>query len=463
MSGRCALRSSVPLGPVFLLAGVLALGALLVPGAGDALEADFNDPARCAACHAKIFGQWEASVHALAAEDPIFRRFYEMVVEEAGPSAVDFCMKCHSPVGVLRKQVPPATGEKLDAIAVKGVFCDFCHTVTPTGIGNAAFDTTFSTVKKGPFDNAVSPAHKTKTEDTYRQSEFCGMCHSVTHPVSGRPIERTYYEWKESPYNTGDPATTTTCQDCHMRQYPGNPATGAVEKKDNPGKAAATGPDRPHIWTHSFVGGNALFPGRPGFERRRGMVEERLRNAARVEVDVEEPPAADGFVAFRVRVFNTGAGHKLPTGLSEVREIWLDVTVTDAAGKVLMRSGAIGEAGGIDPSAAVFKTFLGIGKSNVKLSCCFFAIAEGRKLLSAERITRDRRILPKGYEEEKYALPIPPGIAYPLTIEAVLNYRSMSQAFADIFFPDGSVKVPVVRMAEVRRTIPADGPKARPK
>jgi hypothetical protein len=459
MSGRRPLRSSVSFVPVSILAGVFALGALVVPVPGIALDADFNDPSRCAACHVKIFEQWEASVHALAADDPIFRKFYEMVVEEAGPSAVEFCMKCHSPVGVFRKQVPPATGEKLDPIAMKGVFCDFCHTVTPTGIGNASFDTTFSTVKKGPFDNAVSPAHLTRTDDKYGRSEFCGMCHNVTHPISGRPIERTYYEWKESPYNTGDPATTTTCQDCHMRQYPGNPATGAVERKDNPGKAATMGPDRPHIWTHSFVGGNALFPGRPGAERRRAMVEERLRNAARVEIDLEEPPA-DGLVAFRVRVFNTGAGHKLPTGLSEVREMWLDVNVTDAAGKELLRSGAIGESGGIDPTAAIFKTFLGIGKSSVNISCCFFAISEGRKLLSAERITRDRRILPKGYEEEKYALPVPPGTAWPLTINAALNYRSMSRAFANIFFPDGSIEVPVVRMAEGRRTVAADRKKA---
>ena len=459
MSGRRSLRPTVSFVPASILVGVLAAVALLVPGRGNALDEDFNDPARCAACHVKIFEQWEASVHALAADDPIFRRFYEMVVEEAGPSAVEFCMKCHSPVGVFRKQVPPATGEKLDPIAMKGVFCDFCHTVTPTGIGNASFDTTFSTVKRGPFDNAVSPAHLTRTDDKYGRSEFCGMCHNVTHPISGRPIERTYDEWRESPYNTGNPATTTTCQDCHMRQYPGNPATGAVERKDNPGKAATMGPDRPHIWTHSFVGGNALFPGRPGADRRRGMVEERLRNAARVEIDLEEPPA-EGLVAFRVRVFNTGAGHKLPTGLSEVREMWLDVKVTDAEGKELLRSGAIGESGGIDPTAAIFKTFLGIGKSSVNISCCFFAISEGRKLLSAERITRDRRILPKGYEEEKYALPVPPGTAWPLTIDAALNYRSMSRAFANIFFPDGSVEVPVVRMAEIRRTVPAGRKKA---
>lgn len=449
----------MPAGPLFrcpfpaLFLAVLAalsLPVLFSPPAIAALDNDFNDPKRCAACHTDIFSQWEGSLHSQAAEDGIFRKFYEMVVEEVGPGAVEFCMKCHSPVGVLRGEVPPATGEKLSPVALKGVFCDFCHTVTPKGaIGNAAFETTFSATKRGPFDNAVSPAHATKTDGLYQRSEFCGMCHNVTHPLSGRPIERTYEEWKESPYNTGDPATSTQCQDCHMRQTPGNPGTGAVEKRDNPGKAAAMGPERPHIWTHYFVGGNALYPDRPNADRRRAMVEDRLRHAAKLEILPEDAPKGAGDLAtFRVRVHNVGAGHKLPTGLSEVREIWLDVTVTDAAGKVLLRSGEIGEGGGIDPTSAIFKTFLGIGKTNVKLSCCFFAIGERNKILSAERITRDRRILPKGYDEEKYAFRVPDGAAFPITVDAKLNYRSMSQAFADIFTPEGSMKIPVIRMAE---------------
>ena len=57
-------------------------------------------------------------------------------------------------------------------------------------------------------------------------------------------------------------------------------------------------------------------------------------------------------------------------------------------------------------------------------------------------------------------MPVPPGTAWPLTIDAALNYRSMSRAFANIFFPDGSVEVPVVRMAEIRRTVPAGRKKA---
>ena len=432
--------------PALLCAALLAAFSPLPAAA--TLDNEFNDPKRCAACHPDIFSQWEGSLHSQAAEDGIFRKFFEMVVAEVGPPAVEFCMKCHSPVGVFRGEVPPATGEKLGPIALKGVFCDFCHTVTPKGIGNAAFETTFSAEKRGPFDNAVSPAHRTKTDHRYTRSEFCGMCHNVTHPISGRPIERTYEEWRESPYNTGDPATSAQCQDCHMRQTPGNAGTGATERKDMPGKAAVMGPERPHVWTHYFVGGNALYPDRPNADRRRAMAEERLRNAAKLEILPEEVPSAAGDLAsFRVRVHNTGAGHKLPTGLSEVREMWLDVTVTDGAGKVLLRSGEVGEGGGIDPTAAIFKTFLGIGKTNVKLACCFFAIGERNKILSAERITRDRRILPKGYDEEKYAFRVPGGAAFPIRVEARLNYRSMSKAFAEIFYPDGSLAVPVIRMA----------------
>lgn len=417
-------------------------------GGSSKLNDDFNAPEKCAQCHREIFDQWNGSMHSHAANDEIFRKFYLMVVKEAGPGAVKFCMKCHSPVGVSRKQVPPASGEKLDEISSRGVFCDFCHTVTPTGIGNAAFDTGFSTMKKGPFDDASSPAHGTVTDETIKRSEFCGMCHTVTHPVNGRFIERTYLEWKQSPYNTGDPETTTHCQDCHMRQYPGNAGTGAMERKDNPGKAATMGPERPHIWTHYFIGANALYPDTPNYERRRSMVEERLRKAAKLEIIVDEDPAAgSGIGKFRVRVHNVGAGHFLPTGLSEVREMWLRVAVIDARGETLLSSGEIGKSGAVDPGAAMFKTFLGIGRSDVKLSCCFFAIVEANRILSAERITRDRRIPPKGYDEEKYSFPVSAAVLFPLTIEAELNYRSMSQAFAGIFFPGGSLKVPVISMS----------------
>jgi hypothetical protein len=440
---------------------LLAFLAVAFPAAvsADGLEEDFNDPRRCVVCHSEIFAQWNGSIHALAVEDNVFRKFFGMVVEEAGPVAFEFCMKCHTPVGVARKELPPATGEKLDNVAMKGVFCDFCHTVTPTGIGNAAFDTHPSATKRGPSDNAVSPAHDTKTDDRYRGSEFCGMCHNVTHPISGRPIERTYLEWRDSPYNSPDPAVRRTCQDCHMRQTPDEPSTGEGERKDNPGRAATPGPDRPHVWTHYFVGGSTLFPDSQNGDRRRAMAVARLRHVARLEISLEEVPGqASHSGSFRVRVYNIGAGHKLPTGLSEVREMWLDVTVEDAKGRVLMRSGDLGENGSIDPTAAIFKTFLGIGKTNVKLSCCFFAIGERNKLLSAERMTRDRRILPQGYDEEKYAFTVPKGASFPLKIRAKLNYRSMSQDFADIFFPDGSFKVPVIRMEEATASIVPGSP-----
>jgi hypothetical protein len=438
--------------PILLLTTFLVTVPVLRASA--LVDNDFNDPRNCGGCHDRIFSQWEGSMHGLAVQDNIFRKFYEMVVEEVGPPAVEFCMKCHTPVGVSRKELPPVTGENLDNVAMKGVFCDFCHTVTPTGIGNAAFDTGPSTTKKGPYADAAAPVHATKTDNAWRGSGFCGMCHNVTHPISGRPIERTWQEWKDSPYNTGDPATETACQDCHMRQTPDDPATGETVRKDNPGKAVAAGPDRPHVWTHYFVGGNALYSNEPNGERRQAMAMARLRHAARIEINLEDIPSPrNHYGSFRIRVSNVGAGHKLPTGLSEVREMWLDVTVTDAKGKVLLRSGALGENGGIDPTAAIFKTFLGIGRTNVKMSCCFFAIGERNKILSAEAITRDRRILPKGYDEEKYAFEVPRGAAYPIRVEARLNYRSMSQDFANIFFPDGTFKVPVIRMDEATARI----------
>ena len=55
-----------------------------------------------------------------------------------------------------------------------------------------------------------------------------------------------------------------------------------------------------------------------------------------------------------VKVTNVGAGHNLPTSLTEVRQMWLDVKVTDITGTTLYHSGALDDKGTIDPQAKLF-------------------------------------------------------------------------------------------------------------
>jgi len=160
--------------------------------------------------------------------------------EEWQKRNVESCVRCHFPIGhsSAEKELP-VDDEK------GGVICDFCHSVrATTGVGNAPYILSPGNAaameggtKYGPFDDSPDTIHKNQYSELHTRSEFCGGCHDVSHAGNDLPIEQTYTEWRQGPYNTGDPKTSVHCQDCHMRQRPGFPSTGSTERPNNPGFA----------------------------------------------------------------------------------------------------------------------------------------------------------------------------------------------------------------------------------
>lgn len=421
---------------------MLAIGILFVPLSAAERPA-YEDPTVCGGCHNEIYEQWNGSMHSNAWKDPVFLKLYAMASEETKGLTDSFCVRCHVPVGLLKDEIPPADGSKLSNISKKGIQCDFCHTVNGSnGIGNGAYISSPGKIKRGPLKDSASSYHETAYSDLHTKSEFCGMCHDVTHPVNEKPIERTYTEWKESPYNTGDPKTSIYCQDCHMRQKPGLPSTGATERRNNPGKDAKGGPDREHIYTHYFAGGNALLPGILGSQDHNLLAIERLQNAARIDIITPEKVKAGETAIIKVKVTNIGAGHKLPTGLTEAREMWLEVSVKDAKGNEIFRSGALDKDGNVDPNAVIYRTVLGDAAGNPTL-----------KVWAADHVISDTRIPPKGYSIEKYYFSLPESAQGPLTIEAKLYYHTASQSLSDLLFGKGAVIVPEIEMTKANANL----------
>lgn len=167
---------------------------------------------------------------------------------------------------------------------------------------------------------------------------------------------------------------------------------GITKFMKNPGRAAAGGPVREHISTHDFVGGNAMLPGLLGSPEHDRLAKERLRSAATLEIENIEN--INETVKFNNKVTNVGAGHKIPTGLTEARIVWL-----------------------------------------------------------ADRILSDNRIPPKGHSIEFFTFNVPMDAAGPLSISAKLNYISATQELADELFGKGVIKPPVVEMASINNTI----------
>ncbi len=383
-------------------------------------SSEFTDPSVCGGCHKEIYAQWQGSMHNNAFADQFYLKMHDEASHDTGGAVDSFCTRCPTPIGTFSGEVPPTSGSRISEISKQGVQCDFCHTVTNLNI-------TFmpSKVKRGPFSDAVSPFHETAYSELHTKSDFCGMCHNVNHPDNQLPLEATYTEWKNSPYA----AQGIQCQDCHMTPGPG-------VTKPNPDTAASGGPARPHIYTHQFVGGNATPLASSGHQQ---LAREQLQAAAAIEVALPSGVKTGSSTELLVTVKNKGAGHYLPTGLTEVREMWLDVIVTDAGGNIVFHSGSIDENGMIDPQAVLYQTTFKDKDGN----------PTHKPWLAVETLS-DHRVPPQGSLTESYKVPVPADASLPLTMQATRRYRPAPQPLVDDLLGKGTLVLPVIDMANTK-------------
>lgn len=226
-----------------------------------------------------------------------------------------------------------------------------------------------------------------------RSSEFCGSCHDVRlfgtdsfgiakgeHFKRLRNAYTEWTEWAKREERAGRPAAS--CQDCHMSTFPGvcEPSGETVPASDTsgsaPGKwdgvcppgtrfakrapgsyptalAADNSPAATEAVTHYFSGVDVPlsreYPealvdeasldvnGVPlSAKKRRDML---LRASMRLELG--DARRSGGSLEIPVAIENTGAGHKVPAGFSQEREIWVHLVVRDASGSVVYEVGRV--------------------------------------------------------------------------------------------------------------------------
>lgn len=394
----------------------------------------FDKPEVCGSCHTTIYKQWRASVMSRSWDDIIYRALLKRASEATDGAMDNYCTGCHTPIGLTTGQINAQTFRTLDdSNPLPGVDCETCHNISArTGIDNGAYVLTPNAhgrpTKFGPREDAISPYHDTVYSPLHVRSDFCGVCHNVTHPVSGAPIERTYDEWQESSYNLAG----EECQDCHMPPFKG--------------KAATLGPDRDAVASHWFSGGNVslleYYGETEAAERSRAL----LRSSGRIDIISTPETVQPGQLAtVQVKVTNSGAGHKLPTGFPEGREVWIDFQVTDSNGEEVYRLGQI-EDGHTELGTKNFKVHLGDKNGNVV----------DLDIWLVERILSDNRILPKGYQIVDFNFRIPEGVEGPLTIRADLNYWPFPQKIVDFLLGEGKLQVEITQMATTSAIVNTD-------
>ncbi|MFP6746906.1 MAG: multiheme c-type cytochrome [Alphaproteobacteria bacterium] len=239
-------------------------------------------------------------------------------------------------------------------------------------------------------------------------STFCGTCHDVTL-LNGFRLEEAFSEYRASPAAAED----ISCQDCHMGKIQGIPSgyhegpaavVGGVPTKSRKlTNHIMAGPDyslvHPGIFPHNaeaqqlatlaewltfdvaagwgtdefednIPAGTAFPEAWATIDSRydgREIIDYQLQRLAHVRTlrpevlrngyflsDVKATRADRHGIEIQAKVSNITKGHNTPTGFTGERLVWLRITVTDAAGKVIFQSGDTDANGDVRDNESAF-------------------------------------------------------------------------------------------------------------
>lgn len=306
------------------------------------------DPASCQSCHPNQFAEWSMSMHAHSSRDPVFLAMNRRGQEATAGALKNFCAKCHAPLAVALGMTED--GLNLESLPdyAQGVTCYFCHSVADISADhNNGLDLADDGALRGPIQNPVrGAAHHMKYSANHdrsrpESSDLCGSCHDVVLD-NGLKLERTALEWRASafaPAQALDPSAVDTCGGCHM------------EPKGTPSvvKSPSYHAGHEHRMVAVDVPLGNVDPA--AVAEQRDLVGAFLDTSLAFKICVEPRTGTTPQSVIFVMVENAHSGHFFPTGASQDRRVWIEVTAFDASGSVLYSSGAAApdEGGDSDP------------------------------------------------------------------------------------------------------------------
>ncbi len=235
------------------------------------LEDRFPSALACATCHPDHYREWSVSPHAYAQMSPIFNAFHGTVLKITNGTNGDFCIRCHTPVGMNLGEPEFMSNMDRHPTSREGVTCIVCHRLD-TAYGKLSgrlaivegdiFDPVYGPTGNEELKRVIASedyrvntergqagrAIHTDAEQFFQLTTpgFCGTCHDV-NLVNGFRLEEAFSEFKTSPAAKNG----VTCQDCHMGTEPGK-VSGYLEA---PAAIVGDTPTRPRKRTgHMFIG-----------------------------------------------------------------------------------------------------------------------------------------------------------------------------------------------------------------
>jgi tetratricopeptide (TPR) repeat protein len=309
-------------------------------------------------------------------------------------------------------------------------------------------------------------------------SEYCSTCHKVhlDVPVNNYRWMRgfnDYDNWQASGVSGQGarsfyyPAKTSTCSNCHMplvksndpgnrngmihshRFAAANTAVAMVNKDDQQLKETVDFLKSGFITVDIFAASPVEeMPGQPEMQRRRTESGPQLASTFAVGEEAEQSgavfirevgkiaaPIDKAGVTFEpgstarvdVVVRTRTIGHFFPGGTVDAFDVWLELTGSDADGRVIFWSGRVEEdgRGPVEPGAHFYRSYQIDGEGNM---------INKRNAFQARSLLYVRLIPPGAADVAHYRVKIPKDARGPIKLHAKLNYRKFSHYYTQFAY-----------------------------
>jgi len=438
---------------------------------------------RCGDCHGDIVREWKASIHKNAASDKAYVTNISLLAKEMGMASTRYCEGCHAPVALLTGQL--TKGGRHGGIAgtaafAEGISCLGCHDIEKAvhvkGVASYLYDPHKSYLFDGEENWLLRSIHnfvvrvnpklhrRNMARSVLSQPKLCATCHAQFMDKDMNhwgwvKMQDEYMAWLNSPYSKQSEQSfsqkeVVRCQDCHM------PLVSAEDPSAN---------ENGKIRSHRFVAANTAIPLLRDDTEQILLTKEFLQSN-KMGVTIEVPRRSDATQTLKpiderfrtktetpfyyflneeipldILVANIGVGHAFPGGTLDINEAWVSVSVVDAQGKAVYRSGDIDAVGFVDPKANFYRS-LPVDR-------------KGRQVWKHDLFNRVGEIyhnsIPAGKVDVlKYRVPVPSWVKGPLTINATLKYRKLNQRYAKWALKDQYREIPVIDVARSTLEIP---------
>jgi len=359
-------------------------------GAFDARSLAGSKSCGTAGCHEQIVEEWTPSAHRYAAMDTVFQPIQSVMAKQNGAESTRYCGGCHDPISLFSGAKNIFT-ENLTGLQgyQEGVSCLVCHGIRETDVkGNANYTVTQPHEYLWQWDEQGAPKlardflirtypseHNKLGKRSFKKPEYCAACHKQfidqeVNRVGWVQLQNQYDNWASSHWNhKGDARKTVECRECHMPLVDSHdPAAGDSMDYNR------TPRDGKHR-SHRFIASNQLMPvvlkdKLEGWEKQAKLTEQWLQGnldvpeirdkwgsgpIVKVALDAPATVAPGESIPLRVILASNKVGHDFPTGPLDIIQSWLEVTVTDEAGKTVFTSGKRDEKNFIQQGSFLFK------------------------------------------------------------------------------------------------------------